>query len=106
MLTEYIGTGLTIAALVDTVDGLAEDEYAGFETQIDVLENSFKRELHSVHRLDVVHADLAGRNMLVLEDQVVIVDFGCAKVGYQELAVFNAGKEMDFLRLESVFAGM
>lgn len=105
MLTEYIGSGVTIDALVDTANKLVdEDEFARSEKHLSHLEASAKLAVHSLHKLQVVHADLAGRNMVVNDDQVVLVDFGCSTVGYKELVLFNSGKGQDMLRLESVFA--
>lgn len=105
MLIEYIGSGVTVDALVDAANELEdEDEFQCAKTQLATLKASAKLAVQKIHSRHIVHADLSGRNMVVHEDQVVLVDFGCAKVGCTDLAVFNSGKEQDRLRLESVFA--
>lgn len=105
MLTEYIGSGITIDALVDLANDIDDDaDFARAEERLAILQASAKLAVHSLHKLQVVHADLAGRNMVVNEDHVVLVDFGCAKVAGAEKGSFGAWKDQDMVRLESVFA--
>lgn len=104
MLTEYIGSGVTVDTLVDAAYELEDnDQYERAEKRLAVLKASARLAVQSIHILHVVHADLAGRNMVVDEDQVVLVDFGCAKVGCADLTVFDSGEAQDLLRLQSVF---
>lgn len=103
MLTEYIGSGVTVDTLVDAACKI-DHEHEREEGGLEILKASAKLAVQSMHKMRVVHADLAGRNMVVHGDQVVLVDFGCAKVGLAELALFNSYKEQDLLLLESLFA--
>lgn len=82
ILTEFIGTGTTVEAVIDAAYEQPEDaEFSRAVEKIAVLEESALLGVRSFHVERVVHLDLAARNMIVDRDQVVLVDFGCTQMG-------------------------
>lgn len=101
MLSEYIGSRTTVAHIID-------DYYEYDDERIKVrlthLQESVMRALHSLHNLKVVHVDVAGRNMVVDDqDQIVLVDFEHAMVLKENLLRFKSRRDEDLKKLEEVF---
>lgn len=95
MLTEYIGCGTTVAEMV----------HQGASRQtLEELHESASEALDCLHRRGVVHSDIAGRNMLVCGNRVVLVDFGQAWVLKGEQGRFRMRREDDLVMLRRVFA--
>lgn len=105
MLTEYIGSGSTVEDTLDAAnDILDEDEFQAELVRVAKMEESAMLAVRSLHALRVVHGDLEGRNMLLMGDQVVLVDFESATVMGADLCTFNSWRERDLRRVERVFA--
>lgn len=104
LLTEYVGTGRTVADLVYLAGEMDDDERAEADDDLAVLQASAASAVESLHRLNVVHADLAGRNMVVVgKEHVVLVDFGCSLVLKDEPRRFEVRREDDLKQLRRAF---
>lgn len=98
LITEFVGCGTTVEDIIDELDDEADiSELAGLHT-------SATAALDAMHRLKVVHRDVAGRNMLLDEQGgIVLVDFGCARVLSEDLVGFRRGREADVAGLREAF---
>lgn len=105
MIIEYIGYGTTIAQLMDVARGLEEpDEITRVNNKLAVLKTSAKKAIDCLHMMRVVHGDVAGRNMLVQDDEhVVLVDFGFSMVLKDEPGKFEVRSNNDIQHLNKVF---
>lgn len=99
LVVEYV-PGPTVAAVVDKVrDGeMDADEGARL---LRTLKSSATDAVKALHRFNVVHLDLHGWNMVVLNDSVVLVDFDVSML-------YSDGKGLreweDWVRLGAAFA--
>lgn len=105
MLTEYIGSGTTVEQIIEDADEIEDDgAYERVVNRLAMLQDSAVRAVQSLHALKVVHADIAGRNMVVTEeDQVVLVDFGRSVVVKDNLCRFRARRDEDLALLRKAF---
>lgn len=94
LLIEYIGSGITVTDLIT----------AGGVSELAKLRPAATAALHALHKLKVVHRDVAGRNM-VLDDRggIAMVDFGCARVLNADLARLRIGKKGDEAAMRTIF---
>lgn len=105
LLTEFVGTGKTVTEVV-TLAGVLDDD-----DELDVAEGTLKvlqeRALDAItvlHQRKIVHSDLVGDNMLVVDDDhVVLVDFGFSRVLKDEARRFKNRSEDDLRRLKRAF---
>lgn len=104
MIIEYIGYGDTISQIVEVARGLTEqDEIDRVNSKLAVLKASAKKALESIHHYKVAHGDVAGRNMIVQGDDVVIVDFGYSMVLKDNPEKFESRRDNDMLHLDKAF---
>lgn len=104
MLTEYIAPGTTILDILDDTYDLDDEEFARTESRLVKLEASAMLALRKLHELKVVHRDMAGRNILVdQEDNVVLVDFSHSSLLKNNLRGFRSGKKEDLRLLKRAF---
>lgn len=104
LLTEYIGTGRTVADLVYLAGELDDDERADAEDELAALRAGARNAVETLHALMVVHADLSARNMVVVgKGHVVLVDFGYSLVLKDEPRRFKVRREDDLKQLVKAF---
>lgn len=105
MLTEFVGTGKTIADLVALAGVLDDDdELDAAEKALAVLQDRALDALAALHQRTIVHSDLGGANMLVVDkDHVVLVDFGYSMVLKDAARRFKSRSKEDLRRLKQAF---
>lgn len=104
LLTEYIGTGRTVADLVYLAGELEEDELAEAEDELAALQDGARNAVEMLHRLNVIHADLSGQNMVVVgKGHVVLVDFSYSLVLKDEPRRFKVRRDDDLKQLMKAF---
>lgn len=104
LLMEFIGDGRTVADLVYLAGELNEDEFADAVEDLAVLQASAVNAAESLHRMGVIHADLSGRNMVVVDKHhVVLVDFGYSVVVKDEPRRFKVRRDDDIKQLKKAF---
>lgn len=104
LLTEYIGTGRTVADVVYLAGELDEDELVEAEDELGVLRAGAVNAADQMHRMGVIHADLSGRNMVVLDKRhVVLVDFSYSVVVKDEPRRFRVRRDDDLKQLNRAF---
>lgn len=92
MLTEYIGTGRTVADAGELDGGELADELGAVNAA------------DQIHWMGDVHADLAGRNMVQLDNRrVVIVDFGYLVLVKDGPRRFSVRRDGDVKQLRTAF---
>lgn len=104
LIMEYIGVGNTIAQLIDAALDLQEqDEIDQVKYKLQVLKASAEVGLEKIHQHKVVHGDVAGRNMIILGNSVVLVDFGFSTVLKDDLEAFEGHRHRDIRHLNRAF---
>lgn len=104
MIIEYIGVGNTIAQIIDAALDLQEhDEIDRVKYKLQVLKASAEVALEKIHQRKVIHGDVAGRNMIILDDRVVLVDFGFSMVLKNDLESFEGHRHRDIRHLNRAF---
>lgn len=102
LLTEFIGSGITIE---DYIDNIAEDDELA-EAELADLRPGATAALQALHERGVVHCNLKGSNMVLDDDErIVIIDFECARVLKRDSARFRIAKEKDEGAFKAVFDG-
>lgn len=105
VLTEDSGTGKTVADLVALAGDLDDqDDISRAETQLALLPERATNTIGTLHRMKVIHADLSGSKMIVVDGgQVVLVDFCFSSVLKDEPWRFKARRDDDLQQLKKAF---
>lgn len=100
LITEFIGSGITIEAFIDDIEEI--DELA--EAELADLRPGATAALQALHERGVVHCNLKGSNMVLDDDErTVIIDFECSRVLKGDLAQLRIAKKKDEGAFKAVF---
>lgn len=104
MLTENIAPGIIIVEILDDAYDPDDEEFARTESRLVKLEACAMLASRKLHELKAVHRDMAGRNMLVdQEDNVVLVDFSHSSLLKDNRRGFRSGKKEGLRLLKRAF---